>query len=321
LRYQVLRDRELNTEKNPAAYLASEVDELLALLKDFPSESVSLPNTTAESPTLLKQCLLLCEQHQAIQHEPIRTVHHFACTGGTLISKCIAAMPNTQLLSEVDPLNSPAKQPKRPQFNPTNMVALLRDSTRGVSDDLVIELFLGDLQTVYDGTICKGGYLVLRDHAHSHFCMGPTVQQRPSLLEMIATRFQTLSLITVRNPIDSYLSLKLNGWVFFSPDSFDEYCGRYLAFLRAYDGVPIIRFEDFTEEPDIVMKKICGFLKLPFNPQFKELFSVFKITGDSGRSGDVIESRPRREISPALVEEINASENFMRLGSLLGYSA
>ena len=294
---------------------------MLALLKDFSSEDISLSTTTQGTPTLLKQCLSLCERHQSIQQEPTRTIHHFACTGGTLISKCIASMPNTQLLSEVDPLNSPAKQSRRPQFNPTNMVALMRDSTRGASDELIVELFLGDLKIVYDDIISKGGNLVLRDHAHSHFCMGPAVQQRPSLLEMVASRFQTLSLITVRNPVDSFISLRLNKWVFFSPASFDEYCGRYLAFLKAYEGVPIIRFEDFTAEPDMVMKKICEFLKLPFNPQFKELFSVFKISGDSGRSGDVIQSRPRREIDPALIEEIAASENFTRLGSLLGYSA
>ena len=34
-----------------------------------------------------------------------RAIHHFACSGGTVISKCVAAMPHVALLSEVNPLN------------------------------------------------------------------------------------------------------------------------------------------------------------------------------------------------------------------------
>ena len=35
----------------------------------------------------------------------LRSIHHLACTGGTLISKCIASMPDVALISEVNPMN------------------------------------------------------------------------------------------------------------------------------------------------------------------------------------------------------------------------
>jgi len=35
----------------------------------------------------------------------IHTLHHLACTGGTVLSKCLAAMPRVALVSEVNPLN------------------------------------------------------------------------------------------------------------------------------------------------------------------------------------------------------------------------
>ena len=81
----------------------------------------------------------LCAQHEAVVFsEPIRTIHHFACTGGTLISKCIATMPNTQMLSEVDPLST-MLQSKKPKFALTDIIILMQQSTRGIESGLIID--------------------------------------------------------------------------------------------------------------------------------------------------------------------------------------
>jgi hypothetical protein len=228
-------------------------------------------------------------------------------------------MPNTQLLSEVDPFNTPVKAPAKPQFAPTDMVTLMRQSTRGTSHELIAELFLNNLEVIHRQTMNSGLRLVLRHHAHSHYCRGNEVQDRPDLRTLVSSKFPVLSLVTVRDPIDSYLSLKANGWVHFTPATFDEYCRRYLAFIRAYEGVPIIRFEDFVNDPENEMAKICELLDLPFNPDFRDLFSVYRITGDSGRSGLVIESRPRRLVDAALASEIETSDCYQLLRSMLGY--
>lgn len=308
--------------KDLVSKLTVELDDALRLLKDSAhmvstknlSESQSLPSN------LLDQCLALCKQHHAVKPEPIRTVHHFACTGGTLISKCIASMPNIQLLSEVDPLSTLLNPSAKRQFTPTDMVALMRHSTRGTSTELIINIFLNNLETVYSNSLGCGLRLVLRDHAHSHYCMGASIPERPNLLGIIATRYPALSVVTVRDPIDSFVSLKAFGSVHFSPPTFDEYCARYAAFIRSYEGSPIIRYEDFINDPPTEMFKICNYLNLPYNPNFSELFGVHRISGDSGRSGDIIEARPRRSISTKLLNEIETSTKYQDVRSLLGYS-
>lgn len=299
--------------------LTAEIDAALDLLKGFFLTRKSMTNNTKTPATLLEQCMSICTQQCLIQPDPIRIVHQFACTGGTLICKCIAAMPNTQLLSEVDPLSTPAKPPAQPQFAPTDMVKLMRQSTRGVSEELIIELFLSDLEIIYSKAVNTGQRLVLRDHAHSHFCKGSGIPVRPSLCDILKPKFPVRSVVTVRHPIDSYLSLKAKGWVHFSPAIFDEYCKRYVAFLCAYEGVPIVRYEDFVVDPQQVMQAICAILDLPFNEQFMDLFGVNKLTGDSGRSGDVIEARPRREIGAAMREEFLHLKNYEVLGNMLQY--
>ncbi len=301
--------------------LTVEVDEALGLLREFQqvADTQILANDRTLPQNLLEQCLDLCEEHGALQPDPVRTIHHFACTGGTLISKCVASMPNIQLLSEVDPLSTPVRTPTKPQFSPTDMVTLMRQSTRGTSPELIIEMFLSNLQVIYSQSLSSGLRLVLRDHAHSHYCRGTDIPDRPNLRKLVAARFPILSLVTVRDPIDSYLSLKANGWVHFTPSTFDEYCRRYIGFIHAYEGVSIIHFEDFVANPESEMVTICELLDLPFNPDFRDLFSVHRITGDSGRSGKLIEPKSRQPIDATLSEEIGSSPNYRTIQSILGY--
>lgn len=315
------------TSKKPPAFLTMEkltsiLDDALSLLKEssyLPEQFCNAQDTPA---SLLDQCLRLCDQHKAVKSpEPIRTVHHFACTGGTLISKCIAAMPNTQLLSEVDPLSDAAAvQAKKTRFAPTDVITLMRQSTRGIDAKLIIDLFLNNLGIIYSESIRLGQRLVLRDHAHGHFCVGLKIPERPSLREIISTRFETLSLVTVRHPIDSFLALKNNEWVHFTPSTFDEYCRRYMLFLESYKDVPVIRYEDFVNNPSEVMPDVCNLLKVPFNGQFVDLFSVLEMSGDSGRRGGQIKRRPRRKMIIDVSGELNKSINYRNLCEKLDYS-
>jgi hypothetical protein len=67
------------------------------------------------------------------------------------------------------------------------------------------------------------------------------------------------------------------------------------------------------------MARICELLDLPFNPDFRDLFSVHRITGDSGRSGMLIETRPRRTVDTVLEIEFQSSNNYQILRFVLGF--
>jgi hypothetical protein len=99
----------------------------------------------------------------------------------------------------------------------------------------------------------------------------------------------------------------------------DEYCRRYLVFLQEYADVPRLRYEDFVASPAEIMQRACELLELSYSPDFVDLFSVFRLTGDSGRSGAVIAARPARAIVGSLLEEARASVNYQHLVSELGY--
>ena len=304
---------------DPLSQLAATLGDAMALLHAAAYAPEFVPAAQTNESTLLEQCLTLCAQHAAKVPEPIRTIHHFACTGGTLFSKCIAAMPNVQLLSELDPLSPHSLPSDKPRFSPTDMNLLLQQATRMADPTLLLEMFQRDLGAIYDASTKAGLRLVLRDHTHSHFCRGSAVALRPTFREIVAQGFAVLSVITVRHPLDSFAALTDNRWLQFQPQTADEYCLRYSLFLDAYPNVPIVRYEDFVADPHGQMQQICQILDLPYAHSFAETFSVFKLSGDSGRSANAIGTRAARGTAAQLSHEVLALPSYLKLVARLGY--
>ena len=291
----------------------------LDLLEDFKSSNRSTLPKDQSAVSLMEQCLALCEKQQIEKREPIRTVSHFACTGGTLVSKCIAAMPNIQLLSEINPFSTMHIARDKPSFAPTDIIKQMRQSTRGVSDKLISKLFLNNLEDIYTESSNNGQHLVLRDHAHSQFCTSTEISATPTLTDLVCSRFDTLSIVTVRHPVQSFISVKQHKWLHFQPANFDEYCRRYLAFLCAHDDAPIFRYEDLVRDPIQTMRQICESLQISFSDQFHLLFGAFKLTGDSGRGGESIAPLENKEVDEQLAREVEGSQHYPILIERLDY--
>lgn len=271
------------------------------------------------SDDILKKMLDVIKYDPEPHRDPVRVIHHFACTGGTLISKSLQVQPNVFLLSEVDPLSQIQLTQRRAQFAPTDPILLARASIKSINDETAVRMFSSSINVLHEHLVSNGQRLVLRDHTHSHYCTGVLSDSRPTLIEMVRNISRVCSVLTVRHPVDSFLALDKNGWRHFEPFSLEEYSVRYIRFLEANQGAPIFMYEDFVENPDRVMREICEALQLPYNPDWKSLISTVKLTGDSGRSGNRIAPRPRREISEALLEQAVESQSYRNLCKKLGY--
>lgn len=291
------------------------VDEALELLETHSGYWLPAPMSTDPLPSLLEQCQRISADVGAREPEPIRTIHHFACTGGTLFSKCLATCANTQVLSEIDPLSTLPTH----TFSPSDLILQLRHSMRSVTDDLALEIFIAGLQALYNSSCKSGVHLMLRDHAHSHFCTHQNIEERPTIRQVIRDNYPTLSVVTIRHPLDSFLSLQKKGWILFEPATLDEYACRYQAFLEAYEDTPVFKYEDLIENPKETQREICAVLQLPFNPDMLDLISVITLTGDSGRSCSVIGPRERRPIPDDIAQERVTGQTYNALCRRLDY--
>lgn len=274
------------------------------------------PASAVPLPGLLEQCRSLLSEADA-QPPPLRCLQHLACTGGTLIARCIAALPNTRVLSEVDPLSELGWPANR--FLPTDVVGLARFGSRPPDRDVLIAAFLAGLGAVHHDGRRRGIDLVLRGHAHSQFHTRADMEARPTVPELLARAGPVRTVVTVRHPLQSYLALRGNGWVHFTPDTPEEYARRYHAFLDRHADLAWMRYEDFVADPDRHMAWLCDRLGLRHDPDFRQRLVMAQLSGDSGRRGDVIAPRPPRPCPEDVLQQAQESEAFGRLLDRLGY--
>lgn len=294
------------------------------ILADYPSANltgidIKLKHATPEhfNLALFEQWSEFCEP-KAQQKPSIRIIQHLSCTGGTLIAKCLAAMPNVALLSEANPL-SQLHIDSIPRFAPTDLTYLATYGRFPLIEELSEKIFKADIDVIAEHVKQLGKYLVIREHSHSDYLVGDSPNESSTVRQLLNNDFPLLSILTARHPIDSYLSLIKNGWIHFAPATFDEYCSRYLVFVEHNKHVPLYKYENFVDAPDTELRRICEVLDLPFNEDFQDIFDINKFTGDSGRSSSTITKRERRELDQDLAIEIDESANFRNLCRILEY--
>ena len=255
------------------------------------------------------------------QKPPLRIIQHLSCTGGTLICKCLASLPNVALLSEVNPLSELHVDSNPPGFAPTDLIFLARKGGLPLIDQLSENIFKAEIEVITKHARQFGKRLVIREHSHSDYLEGENPNNFSTIREFLKEDHPLLSVITVRHPADSYLSMLKLGWNRITPNTFDEYCRRYVLFISHDENVPIYKYEDFVNDPATEMKRMCRSLDLPFNNDFLEIFDISVLSGDSGRTSNIIEKRERRKFDDEFQKELNESPNYEMLCELLGYDA
>jgi hypothetical protein len=296
----------------PSAPLRRALDDALALLAAHDVQDVTTGDPSP-LPSLLEQCEAICAGLDRQGTPAVRSLHHFACTGGTLIAKCIAALPGSVLLSEIDPLSTLHLESGRKLFYPTDILADLHTGVRCPPQQDLCEIFMAGILHMRDALARRGQTLIVRDHAHSQFCTGVDPATRPTLYEILIRQTPVRALLTLRHPLDSFLSLGTNKWEHFTPFTLEEYSLRYTAFLDAYTGMERMRYEDFVVDPEAVLAQICDILDLPFDPLALDLIDLHRLSGDSGRSSGHIAPRARRDVSEDLAGQARRSAAYAAL--------
>lgn len=301
--------------------LQKELEEALSLIRGSSSEAPeglpSAPSLKALTNTesLLDRCSAMVSEHGSKAKPTIRVVRHLACSGGTLVSKCMAAMPNVYLLSELHPESKLHMDSGKAKFLPADVVTQARYARVPEVQELANDIFLTSVKLAHKHTEKLGGHLVIRAHSHSDYCVGSQPSRQCAVSSVLADYFDVKAIATVRHPLDAYLSLVKNDWAQFEPNTFDEYCRRALAFLE--DQETVFSYEEFVKNPMDEVQSMTNSLGLVYDDSFIDTFGAFNVTGDSGRSGDVIAARPRQHVPDELAEEADKSSSYFELVKLM----
>ncbi|MAI63943.1 MAG: hypothetical protein CL600_03525 [Alteromonas sp.] len=316
----------MNDNKETISRLHLELKSALTLigqskvpLSDAPDVYKGISGSLGETKSLLERCENIVSTKRQNEKPTIRIIHHFACSGGSLISKCIAAQPNVFLLSELNPLSIAGLRESSAEFTPRDV--LTQAFYAGIPKLEIIneKIFESSIEIVNEHVESFGGSLVIRAHSHSDYCSSKSLISRNTVSRILEDKFLVKDMATVRNPIDSYLSLKKRGWVHFYPANFNEYCRRMGVFLEQFPKENILHYEEFTLDPTSLLKKIEDVFLIDTSDLAFETFSIFKVSGDSGRKGDFISTRTREVLDVDYRKEIESSREFQKLCDIYGF--
>lgn len=249
----------------------------------------------------------------------IRLVQHLSCSGGTLICRCLAALREVALLSEVNPLSRIHTASLR--FSPTDLAYLAIKGNFPQAEELSKKLFRKSIKVTNKHLQAFSKELIIRDHSHSDYLVESTHSAEGTVRGLLQQEYQLLSIITIRHPVDCYLSMLRRNWVKFTPGTFDEYCRRYLVFVEQNRPHKLFKYENFVQDPKKEMQAMCSALALVYDSDFLNRIDKIELTGDSGRRvGNKIVPRKRREFNDEFVEQAETSFHFKKICKDFDYS-
>ena len=238
----------------------------------------------------------------------IRILHHWACSGGTILSRCVAALPEVLLLSEVHPLAYLRLHDPSSAYAPTDLIQQLCLPHNGRDPALCLASWNGAIDALQQQALLQGKQLVLRSHSHVDFFCGALPANQPFVSRSLTPRHRLVELLSVRHPLDSWISIQAQQWDrHMRFGSFGGFCERAMAMLDACQGMPVLVYDQFSADPASGLQQLCSALQLPHHPDSLDHLAGVTLSGDSGRSADRISPRPRRPITPALRTELEAS--------------
>jgi len=193
---------------------------------------------------------------------PIRILSNLARAGGTLVSRCLGAMDNIVLLSEIHPLGTHIFNPLAQAQDWYNLMQP-EDSSRQYN-------FIETIQLIEQRCRASGRTLVIRDWAHLDFIGVPFLEKpgyRNQLNEILTRSFDIIQYALVRHPADQWLSTaRLR--VMEDHLDLDAFLAGYRRFAEQAAASGFMRYEDFTREPAAQMEQLCRHLQLDFDAGF-----------------------------------------------------
>jgi len=238
----------------------------------------------------------------------VRVVICYFRSGGTLLNRCLSALPGIVVLSEVSPLK-PGRERKQ--------------AAEWYGIDLHSNGFLDSVQELSE--ICEqtSRYLVLRLWVVGEFASGRPNDPAPVLnlagYHSLLEKFGDVRVVAmVRDAIDIWISRGCR------PRGFFANYRRYVEAILA-DSIPVEYYEALCTNSDAIIGRICRRLDIPFSENYRNFHSVSNVEGDissftsRGWYSQKILRLKRRRIRQEYIDFINSSEHMVAVNEALGY--
>ena len=240
----------------------------------------------------------------------------YARSGGTLLNQCLGSLPDTVVLSEVNPLSGGVGAPIKAE-------SPYEQALRWYGIPLKSRDFSGSILELMEICRQKSLSLIVRDWSFVNFMpMSRNNYQAPYkflTLESLKSKCNMAVFAFVRNAIDVFLS---------RGEEINSFSTNYLRYVKAVVNlkVPVFKYEDFCRSPETILKSMCALGGINFSESFWNFSSFLNVNGDSqdrgksrGGKHNKIIVLPRKRVSAQKAYCINNNEEIKEANKLFGY--
>lgn len=242
---------------------------------------------------------------------------NFARSGGTILNKCLASLPNNVVISEVSKYGGGWGIHREKSYSTVYEQALnwygIELKERGFKESL-LEL----------DEFCKqnGKSLIVRDWSYINFFRNQTYKNHPSYLLETLDLFpngQAKAFAFVRDGIDVWISRGMQ-----TCDYFFHFYRKYVEELKKRD-LKIYKYEDFVHAPQDFIRGLCQDLDLEYADIVDSSLQYSKVNGDTQLNGSrgqalkTIRPLPRKTIPISKIIEVNSCKEMHMANAALGY--
>lgn len=242
---------------------------------------------------------------------------NFARSGGTLLNRCLAALPNCVVISEVNPLGGGwGTQGSESPVTIADQANYYYNIKIHKGD------FLSEALELHSACLSLGKTLIIRDWSFVNFV--PYIDNnykapnRLLALELLQKTKQVRPFAFVRDAIDVWISRKTP-----QPKQFFSEYSRFVdAIIKA--GMPIYKYEDLCADSDKFMKSLCNDSGITFSENYKHFAMIKNIHGDVqnkgfSRTDSQIKPQVRQFIFPWKLSELEKCRLVSDVNAKLGY--
>ncbi len=243
----------------------------------------------------------------------------YARSGGTLLNQCLGLLPNVVILSELNPLGGGAGRKRNKSYR-----TVWEQAKNWYNIDVNSSNFVQEIVDLKKITDARNKRLIVRDWTFVNFNPLPHNKNNPSYslkaLKCLKNEIDLIPFAFVRDSIDVWLSR--------NTPPVEDFFKRYLNYVKELikNNIKIFKYEDFCQNPDSILKKMCEYLDIKFSNNYKNYKSFTTVHGDiqslkpsRGRKLNKIKLLPRKKISTDKITKLNNCKKMQKANKLLDY--
>jgi hypothetical protein len=240
----------------------------------------------------------------------------FARSGGTVLNQCLGCLPNTIILSEVNPIGGGSGKEE------ISCSTVKSQASQWYGIDLKSNNFAEGLLELKDICIEKQKHLIVRDWSFANFTPLRQNNWQPSYtlltLEVLQKETHVKPFAFVRDAIDVWISRGM-------PEC-NNFFNSYLKYVKAIieNQIPIFKYEDFCQNPQETIESICNKTGLEYKDVINDYQNFDKVNGDiqilsRGRRQNSIKPLYRKNIKRDKIQKLHECPAMMEANQLLAY--